>query len=137
DPELEETLGSVTAEHRLVLGKESDSVLFRHGVEPRDWTGDEDATASINYTSGTTARPKGVQLTHRNLWLNAATFGWHLGVSDRDTYLHTLPLFHCNGWGMPYATTAMGARHVLLRKVDGEEILNRVDRHGVTLLCGA
>ena len=48
-------------------------------------------------------------MTHRNLWLNAATFGWHTGVNDRDVYLHTLPMFHCNGWGMPYALTGMGA----------------------------
>src|SRR5439155_9055020 len=89
------------------------------------------------YTSGTTARPKGVQLTHRNCWLNAATFGWHAAVTDRDTYLHTLPMFHCNGWGMPYAVTGMGVKQVVLRKVDGEEILRRVDREGVTLLCGA
>src|SRR3712207_8187765 len=52
---------------------------------------DEDATATINYTSGTTARPKGVQMTHRNLWVNAVTFGMHMQVSDRDVYLHTLP----------------------------------------------
>jgi acyl-CoA synthetase (AMP-forming)/AMP-acid ligase II len=91
----------------------------------------------VNYTSGTTARPKGVQLTQRNCWLNAATFGWHTGVSDRDVLLHTLPMFHCNGWGMPYAVTGMGGTHVVLRKVDGEEILARIERHGVTLLCGA
>ena len=91
----------------------------------------------INYTSGTTARPKGVQLTHRNIWMNAATFGWHAGVSDRDVYLHTLPMFHCNGWGMPYATCGMGVNQIVLRKVDGAEILRRVERHGVTLLCGA
>jgi fatty-acyl-CoA synthase len=64
-----------------------------------------------------------VQQTHRNLWLNATTFGWQAGVSDRDVYLHTLPMFHCNGWGMPYATTGMGATQVVLRKVDGAEIL--------------
>ena len=63
--------------------------------------------------------------------------GWHLQVSDRDVLLHTLPMFHANGWGMPYATTAMCARHVVLRKVDGEEILRRVESEGVTLLCGA
>ena len=78
-----------------------------------------------------------MQLTHRNLWLNATTFGWHLGVDDRDVYLHTLPQFHCNGWGMLYAVTGMGAPHVVLRKVDGAEILRRVDAHGVTLMCGA
>ena len=52
-------------------------------------------------------------------------------------YLHTLPMFHCNGWGMTYAVTGMGGRHVVLRKVDGAEILRRVEQHGVTLLCGA
>ncbi|HEX8804300.1 MAG TPA: AMP-binding protein, partial [Acidimicrobiales bacterium] len=84
-----------------------------------------------------TARPKGVQLTHRNVWLNAATFGWHTGVSDRDVYLHTLPMFHANGWGMPFAMTGCGVPQVALRKVDGTEILRRVERHGITLLCGA
>jgi fatty-acyl-CoA synthase len=137
DPELEESLASVTAEHKFVIGAESDDALMRYGVEPRPWEPDEDATATINYTSGTTARPKGVQLTHRNIWLNAATFGWHMGVSDRDVYLHTLPQFHCNGWGMVYAITGMGGTHVVLRKVDGHDILHRIEDHGVTLLCGA
>ena len=74
---------------------------------------------SINYTSGTTARPKGVQLTHRNCWLNAATFGWHITRRATVTcYLHTLPMFHCNGWGMPYAVTGMGgtSRHAQDRR---------------------
>ena len=78
-----------------------------------------------------------MELTHRNLWTNSAIFGWHTGVSDRDVYLHTLPMFHCNGWGMPYALTAMGVPQVVLRKVDGADILRRIDEHGVTLLCGA
>lgn len=138
DPELEDHLGSVGAEHRYTIGAVSDPILYDGGTEPRAWSApDERATATINYTSGTTARPKGVQLTHRNLWLNAATFGWQTGVSDRDVILHTLPMFHVNGWGMPYAVTGMGGRHIVLRKVDGHEILRRVDEHGVTLLCGA
>jgi len=138
DPELDDALRRVTARHRFVLGEESDAQLYRFGAEPVPWTDrDEDATASINYTSGTTARPKGVQMTHRNLWLNAATFGWQLGIDDRDVLLHTLPMFHCNGWGTPYMVTAMGGRHVVLRKVDGTEILRRVEAHGVTVLCGA
>ena len=85
------------------------------------------AIASINYTSGTTARPKGVELTHRNLYVNAMTFGWQAGVNDRDVYLWAVPMFHCNGWGMVYAITGMGGRHVMLRKVDGPEILRRID----------
>lgn len=137
DPELEESLASVQAKHRFIIGAESDEQLYNFTNEPRPWTPDEDATATVNYTSGTTARPKGVQLTHRNLWVNAATFGWQIGVNDRDVYLHTLPQFHCNGWGMVYAVTAMGGEHVILRKVDGAEILRRIDQYGVTMLCGA
>jgi fatty-acyl-CoA synthase len=136
DPELEDVLADVGCRHKFVLGRD-DELIYRFGFEPERWAPDEDATATINYTSGTTARPKGVQMTHRNLWVNAATFGWHAGVSDRDVYLHTLPMFHCNGWGMPYAVTGMGVRHVVLRKVDGAEILRRVEAEGVTLLCGA
>jgi fatty-acyl-CoA synthase len=137
DPELDESLSGVSARHRFVLGEESDEVLFPSDAAPLPWAADENATATINYTSGTTARPKGVQLTHRNCWVNAVTFGWHTQVCDRDVYLHTLPMFHANGWGMPWATLGMGCPQVVLRKVDGTEILHRVDRHGVTLLCAA
>jgi acyl-CoA synthetase (AMP-forming)/AMP-acid ligase II len=137
DPELDESLSSVSSKHRFVIGAQSDEALLRFDAGPEPWTPDEDATASINYTSGTTARPKGVQLTHRSLWVNATVFGWQTGVSDRDVYLWTLPQFHCNGWGMSYAVTGMGGTHIILRKVDGTEILRRVDEHGVTLLCGA
>ena len=134
DPELDESLRDIMVKHRFVLGSGTDPQLFlRQGVTPRLRVTDENATVSINYTSGTTARPKGVQLTHRNFWLNAVTFGWHLAMTDRDVYLHTLPTFHCNGWGMPYAVTAMGVRHVIIRKIDGEEILRRVESEGVTL----
>ena len=125
-----------TCTHTFLLG--DDDALYLRDVEPRPWDDpDEAATATINYTSGTTARPKGVQLTHRNLWLNATVFGLHAGVSDRDVYLHTLPMFHANGWGMPYVTTGLGVPHVVLRKVDGAEILRRVEQHGVTLMCAA
>jgi len=137
DPELDEALAGIGPPRRYVLGTGSDAELYVTGTEPEPWTSDESATATINYTSGTTARPKGVQLTHRNCWVNATVFGWHTGVSDRDAYLHTLPMFHANGWGMPWTTAAMGATQVALRKVDGPEILRRVQRHGVTLLCAA
>ena len=103
--------GTCTAKHRIVLDGAADAELFAPaptGAQPAAWEPDEDATASINYTSGTTARPKGVQLTHRNCWLNAAIFGWHTAVTDRDVFMHTLPMFHCNGWGMPYAVTGHG-----------------------------
>lgn len=138
DPELDEALADVTATHRFVLGKDSDAALLQRGVQPATWEEeDEDATATINYTSGTTARPKGVQITHRNIWVNAATFALHAGVTDRDVYLHTLPMFHANGWGMPFAMTGMGVPQVVIRKIDGAEILRRVERYGVTIMCAA
>jgi fatty-acyl-CoA synthase len=136
DPSVKELLGTLDVRHKFVLGEDDD--LYLPGVDPRPWAApDEQATATINYTSGTTARPKGVQLTHRNLWLNATVFGLHVGIGDRDVYLHTLPMFHANGWGMPFGITGVGAQHVVLRQVDGTEILRRVRDHGVTLMCAA
>ncbi len=135
DPSVREVLDGLAVPHKFVLG--DDEALFADG-DPRPWDDpDENATATINYTSGTTARPKGVQLTHRNLWLNATVFGLHTGISDRDVLLHTLPMFHCNGWGMPYGVTGVGGTHIVLRQVDGAEILRRVERHGVTMMCAA
>ncbi|MFC7496046.1 MULTISPECIES: AMP-binding protein [unclassified Nocardioides] len=136
DPELEESLKDVEAEFKFVLGND-DELFAAEDAEPRPWEPDENATACINYTSGTTARPKGVQITHRNIWVNAVTFAMHATVSDRDVYLHTLPMFHANGWGMPYAMTGLGVQHIVLRKVDGAEILRRVRDHGVTVMCAA
>jgi fatty-acyl-CoA synthase len=137
DPELEAALGGVSAEHKLTTGEDYEQLL-RFDAEPVPWAEpDEDATATINYTSGTTARPKGVQMTHRNEWVNAVTFGLHMQVSDRDVLLHTLPMFHCNGWGLPFSMAGVGAKQVVLRKVDGAEILRRVEQHGVTVMAGA
>jgi fatty-acyl-CoA synthase len=137
DPELETSLKGIEAEHRFGTGEEYEQLL-RFDAEPRPWADpDEEATATINYTSGTTARPKGVQMTHRNIWVNAVTFAMHMQVGDRDVYMHTLPMFHCNGWGLPYSFAGIGAQQVVLRKVDGGEILRRVDRHGVTVMAGA
>jgi fatty-acyl-CoA synthase len=134
DPELADALKGIAAEHTFVIG--DDTELLADG-EPREWEPDENATATINYTSGTTARPKGVQLTHRNIWTDAVTFGLHTGVTDRDVYLHTLPMFHCNGWGMPFAMAGLGVPQIVLRKVDGAEILRRVEKYGVTIMCAA
>ncbi|HEY8080850.1 MAG TPA: AMP-binding protein, partial [Acidimicrobiales bacterium] len=140
DPDLDESISDLDVEHVVRLDGVDDAGWFDELPDeqhPLSSEPDESSTCSINYTSGTTAHPKGVQLTHRSCWLNATSFGWHIGVSDRDVLLHTLPMFHANGWGMPYAATAMAARHVVLRRVDGEEILRRVEAEGVTLLCGA
>jgi fatty-acyl-CoA synthase len=136
DPELDDALADIKTEFRFVLG-DDDNLFAPEGIEPKSWEPDENATACINYTSGTTARPKGVQITHRNIWVNAVTFGLHTGVSDRDVYLHTLPMFHANGWGMPFTMTGLGVPQVVIRKIDGAEILRRVEKHGVTVMCAA
>src|SRR5262249_8331521 len=134
DPELDASLLGIPVKHRIVLGAATDPQLFlRKDARPRLGVTDENATVSINYTSGTTARPKGVQLTHRNFWLNAVTFGWHLGLTERAGYRTRRPRSHGSGGAMPSAPTAMGVRQVIIRKIDGEEILRRVEREGVTL----
>lgn len=98
---------------------------------------DENQLLTLNYTSGTTSKPKGVMLTHRGNYLNAANFMYHLGVEHDDVYLHTLPMFHANGWGGVWAITAAGGTHVCLRKVDPPLILDLFEQKGITLLCGA
>lgn len=136
DPEVADHLAGVTCEHKFVIG-DDDALYAAPGAEPKAWEPDENATATINYTSGTTARPKGVQITHRNIWTNALTFGLHAQANDRDVYLHTLPMFHANGWGWPFVATGVGAQHIVIRKIDGAEILRRIEKHGVTVMCAA
>ncbi len=98
---------------------------------------DENEPISINYTSGTTGRPKGVAYTHRGAYLNALGEVIQTGLSSRSTYLWTLPMFHCNGWCFTWAVTAVGARHVCLRKVDAGLIWDLIDSEGVTHFNGA
>ena len=98
---------------------------------------DENDILSINYTSGTTARPKGVMLTHRNCYVNALTMTIHLGIRHEDVELWTLPMFHCNGWGGVYALTGLGGTHVVLRAVEGKAIYDLIEQEGVTFACMA
>ena len=98
---------------------------------------DENDLVSINYTSGTTARPKGVMLTHRNCTINAYGMIMHLGIQHQDVELWTLPMFHCNGWGGVYALTGMGGTHVVLRNVVAKDIYDLIEGEGVTFACMA
>jgi fatty-acyl-CoA synthase len=98
---------------------------------------DERSTISINYTSGTTGRPKGVQYHHRGAYLNSLGEIVHSYHDPSSVYLWTLPMFHCNGWCTPWAITAIGGTHVCLREVRGDRIWELIGEHRVTHLNGA
>jgi fatty-acyl-CoA synthase len=104
---------------------------------PESWLGDEEETISINYTSGTTGQPKGVQYTYRGAYLNALSEVIVAGMSPESVYLWTLPMFHCNGWCFPWAVTAVAARHVALRVVKPDLVWQLIDAEGVTHYNGA
>jgi fatty-acyl-CoA synthase len=92
----------------------------------------DDDLAELFYTSGTTANPKGVMLTHRNLYLHALQVMAGLGVRESHVQLHTIPLFHVNGWGTPHTITGVGARHVVIKKFDPKQVLELVQQERVT-----
>jgi fatty-acyl-CoA synthase len=104
---------------------------------PESWLEDEEETISINYTSGTTGQPKGVQYTYRGAYLNALSEVIVAGMTPESVYLWTLPMFHCNGWCFPWAVTAVGARHVALRAVDPDLVWQLIDTESVTHYNGA
>lgn len=98
---------------------------------------DEHRIISINYTSGTTGRPKGVMYTHRGAYLNALAEIIHSAHSPSSVYLWTLPMFHCNGWCTTWGVTAIGGTHVCLRTVDAAEVWRQISEHRVTHLNAA
>ena len=106
-------------------------------AEPPSWLEHEEETISIDYTSGTTGRPKGVQYTYRGAYLNALNEVIVAGLRADSVYLWTLPMFHCNGWCFPWAVTAVAARHVTVRTVDPERVWDLIDNEGVTNYNGA
>ncbi|MGZ8179577.1 AMP-binding protein [Williamsia sp. SKLECPSW1] len=120
------------------LDRGYEAFLERGGDERFAWeVADETATITVNYTSGTTGRPKGVMYTHRGAHLNALGEMHHQGFAHDTRYLWTLPMFHCNGWCTTWAVTAAAGVHICLRAVRGAEIWDLVDRERVDHLCGA
>ncbi|MBS0577692.1 MAG: long-chain-fatty-acid--CoA ligase [Proteobacteria bacterium] len=97
----------------------------------------EDDVLSINYTSGTTSRPKGVMITHRNAWANTVGSLMHNPMQVGERYLWTLPMFHANGWTFTWTVTAAGGTHVCIAKVDAAAVYAQVNRESVTMLCAA
>ncbi|HMS76416.1 AMP-binding protein [Gordonia sp. (in: high G+C Gram-positive bacteria)] len=104
----------------------------------RPWTvDDENAVITINYTSGTTGKPKGVMYTHRGAYLNSFGETFHNQFTGHTRYLWTLPMFHCNGWCTPWAVTAASGTHICLRAVRADAIWSAIDDLGATHMCGA
>lgn len=104
--------------------------LMRPAIDERD-------LISINYTSGTTARPKGVMITHRNAYLNVVGTLAHHSLTPKDRYLWTLPMFHANGWTFVWIVTARGAAHICLRKVEPRTIFELIGSENISMFCAA
>jgi len=121
------------------LGRIEYESLLRTGKPDFAWSPpqDESAPIALNYTSGTTGRPKGVVYHHRGTFLEACGNVMAWAMPAKPVYLWTLPLFHCNGWCFPWSVTAMGGTHVCLRAVDPAQIFPMIVEHGVTHMCGA
>jgi fatty-acyl-CoA synthase len=98
---------------------------------------DENDLLTINYTSGTTSRPKGVMITHRNAYMNSVGTLVHVSMSPADRYLWTLPMFHANGWTFVWIITAAGGTHVCLRRVEPRAIFTLIRDEAISLLCAA
>jgi fatty-acyl-CoA synthase len=142
DPALLEALTDFKAppavKETIALGSGFPAFLERGSEEPLPWrVDDEHRPISINYTSGTTGRPKGVQYTHRGAYLNALAELIHSHHHPRSVYLWTLPMFHCNGWCTTWAITAIGGTNVCLRAVDPGVVWDLIAKEGVTHLNAA
>jgi fatty-acyl-CoA synthase len=128
--ELRELLSDAPEGIEVVTELDGEPVELRRPDDERD-------LLSINYTSGTTGRPKGVMTTHRGAYLHSLGVIAEAGLGARSSYLWTLPMFHCNGWAYTWAVTAQGAKHVCLPKVEAAPIWRALASEGVTHLCCA
>lgn len=117
-------------DYETLLAETSAIGLIRPIIEETD-------LLTINYTSGTTARPKGVMITHRNAYLNSVGTLVHVHMGPSDRYLWTLPMFHANGWTFVWTVTAVGGTHVCLRRVEPVRIFAELHKESITMLCAA
>jgi acyl-CoA synthetase (AMP-forming)/AMP-acid ligase II len=123
---------SPTVKHYIEIEGNYEAMLEAAGADFTPPDINDDDLAELFYTSGTTANPKGVMMTHRNLYLHAMQVIGGLGVKESIVQLHTIPLFHVNGWGTPHTLTCMGARHVMTRRFDPTEVFELIQRERVT-----
>ncbi|HWK29595.1 MAG TPA: AMP-binding protein [Solirubrobacter sp.] len=133
---LQDALGD-TALPVTWVEDDHEALLAAADPRPLQRPEDERALLSINYTSGTTGRPKGVMTSHRGAYLHSLGVIAEAGLATGSAYLWTLPMFHCNGWAYTWAVTAAGSRHVCLPQVDPVEIWRALREDGVTHLCAA
>ncbi len=132
-------------EHFVALGSaggrkgwtEYEALIAATGPEFKRPAIAESDLLSLNYTSGTTAKPKGVMITHRNAWINVVGTLVHLHMGVDDRYLWTLPMFHANGWTFVWIVTAVGGTHVCLPKVDPARVFELIRTENVSWLCAA
>ena len=139
DPEIDEALKDVTAEHRFVLGQD-EHLYARRDREARSRRPGSPTRTPPPASTTPPGRPRDPRACRSRTATSGPTRSRSRctpGVTDRDVYLHTLPMFHANGWGMPFAMTGVGVKQVVIRKIDGAEILRRVEEHGVTVMCAA